>query len=1000
MSAPALSYNPDDLLREKKRHYISASDTDIKAMLKSCGLSELSELFAHIPKSIRMKKTPAIEAEFSYEDLVQHVYEISSKNKLPKANFAAHGLYHAKVMDIVETICGLRELVTAYTPYQPERSQGTLATHWIYQSLMAQITGFEAINVSMYDRASTLFEACLTALRLHKKGTTCLLSAGLFEKDLEVLNTLAKETHITFKTVDLDSISGCCDFKKLKACIESSTDVAAFAFPQINKSGTIEQVDQITDYLASKQIKSIAVVDPILLGSKGLNPPANWGEKGSNIFVAEGQHLAIGPNFGGPGLGVFGVRFNDQCKTDIRTTPGRFVGKGFDLKGKPCLTQVISAREQHIRREKATSNICSNEAYISTIAGAAMLNRGEMGFIEAGYGAKEKAHFLAQTLCQLDGVELTYPNSSFFNEFTLTINQDIDALIEKAIAEELNIGVNVSAELSENKLNCLKISLSDKQTQDNIGHICAFFKTHFNEGSVATIPNIAEKSMRRGTLNLASYSTEELKTFYTKLASQNISPDNSIYPLGSCTMKYNPYINEYAAGLEGFAEIHPSAREADAQGSLQIIYETQEIFKNVLGLPAVTTQPVAGAQGEWMGLKMMQAYHRDNSSHERDIVLIPRSAHGTNPATATIAGFKTGRSRNESSGVVLIESNTSGQIDMAHFEQLLTEYGTRIAGVMITNPNTSGVFENQFEEISEKIHALDALVYMDGANLNAIAGWLDLGAMGVDAVHSNTHKTWSIPHGGGGPGDAFVAVSEKLAPYLPGVQVFKEENGYRCVKTEKSIGSCHRHYGNFAHKVRCFTYLKRLGAEGVPRMSALAVLCARYLKYRLKDHFEFMPSSSEAICMHEFIITLKPALFSKIEAAGVPKNAIIMRIGKLFLDFGFHAPTIAFPEVLGIMIEPTECYSKDELDRFADAVIAIHDLANEHPEVLLTAPHFTPIDRVDDVAANRKLVLCETIDNLPEVFENRISPLDLAKMPLEQITAQILAAHRGTETNN
>ena len=1000
MNAPPLQYNPEELLREKKRHYISASDSDIQEMLKSCGASELSDLFKHIPESIRMKKIPAIEPEFSYEDLVNHVYEISAKNRLPKTSFASHGLYHAKVMDIVPTICNLRELVTAYTPYQPERSQGTLATHWIYQSLMAQITGFEAINVSMYDRASTLFEACLTALRLHKKGTTCLLSAGLFEKDIEVLNTLAKETHIIFKLVDIDSISGLCDFEQLKECIESSEDIAAFAFPQINVSGTIENVDQITDYLASKQIKSIAVIDPILLGTKSLKAPADWGEKGSNIFVAEGQHLAIGPNFGGPGLGIFGVRFNDQCKTDIRTAPGRFVGKGFDLKGKPCLTQVISAREQHIRREKATSNICSNEAYISTIAGAAILNRGEAGFIEAGFGAQEKAHLIAQKLCNLEGINLTYSDSAFFNEFTLTIDRDLDALIEEASTENLNIGVNVSAELCGNKLNLLKISLSDKQNEGDIEQLLTFFTKKFKESSKADIPSIPKNALRNNSLDLATFSTEELKTFYTKLAAQNISPDNSIYPLGSCTMKYNPYINEYAAGLEGFSELHPSAREADAQGSLQIIYETQEIFKSILGLNAVTTQPVAGAQGEWMGLKMMQAYHRDNSTHKRDIVLIPRSAHGTNPATATIAGFKTARSRTDSSGVVLIESNNSGQIDITHFDQLIAEYGTRIAGIMITNPNTSGIFENQFEEISSKIHAIDALVYMDGANLNAIAGWLDLGAMGVDAVHSNTHKTWSIPHGGGGPGDAFVAVSEKLAPYLPGIQVLKKENSYVCAKTEKSIGSCHRHYGNFAHKVRCFTYLKRLGAEGVPRMSALAVLCARYLKYRLKDYFDFMPSSEKAICMHEFIITLKPTLFNKIEAAGIPKNAIVMRIGKLFLDFGFHAPTIAFPEVLGIMIEPTECYTKDELDRFSDAVIAIHDLVNEHPEVLLTAPHFTPIDRVDDVAANRNLVLCETINELPEVFENRISPLDLAKMPLEQITTQILKAHQQTEQNN
>jgi glycine dehydrogenase len=459
-------------------------------------------------------------------------------------------------------------------------------------------------------------------------------------------------------------------------------------------------------------------------------------------------------------------------------------------------------------------------------------------------------------------------------------------------------------------------------------------------------------------------------------------------------MKYNPYINDYAASLEGFSKLHPQAPEESLQGSLEILHYTQKAFCEMLGLHALTTQPVAGAQGELVGLKMMQAYHRDRGE-KRDIVLIPRSAHGTNPATATFAGFTTSGKRGEASGVVLVEADDRGLVDLKHLQELIDQYGPRVAAIMVTNPNTSGLFENEFQKMAEMIHQAGGLVYMDGANLNAIAGWINLGAMGVDAVHSNTHKTWSIPHGGGGPGDAFVAVSERLADYLPGIQAIKTESGYAIRKAPKCIGSFHRHFGNFGHKVRCYTYLRRLGREGVRRMSAVAVLSARYLKERLAKEFKILPvNKGDQPCMHEFILGLPEHVFSKIATVGIPKASVISRVGKLFLDYGFHAPTVAFPEIFGIMVEPTESYSKAELDRFCDAVLEIRRMIEEHPEVLLTVPHFTPVDRVDDVSANRNLILSEDLSTLPTVLKNRVHPHDLAQMELSDISERILKAHR------
>ncbi|MCY4643812.1 MAG: glycine dehydrogenase, partial [Bacteriovoracales bacterium] len=439
----------------------------------------------------------------------------------------------------------------------------------------------------------------------------------------------------------------------------------------------------------------------------------------------------------------------------------------------------------------------------------------------------------------------------------------------------------------------------------------------------------------------------------------------------------------YAASLPGFTDIPPQAPEADCQGSLRVLYEIQENFKRITGLEGVATQPVAGAQGELMGLKMFQAYHRDRGE-KRDVLLIPRSAHGTNPATATTAGFES---------IVWVEAMDDGLADFDQLQSLVEQYGDRVCGIMMTNPNTSGVFEERFHDISALIHEAGGLVYMDGANMNALASWVNLAKLGVDAVHNNLHKTWAIPHGGGGPGDAIVAVSKALTDYLPGVQVVGRDGVYRTVRPPRSIGSFHRHYGNFAHKVRALTYLKRLGSEGIRLMSGTATLCSRYLCQKLKESYLTLPKDDNRPVMHEFILTLSREEFSAIEKVGIPKAQIIARVGKLFLDYGLHAPTVAFPEPLGLMVEPTESFTKGELDRFVHVSKSIKKLITEHPEVLQTVPHFTPIDRVDETWANRNLCFSGPLDKLPDILENRLGPHELSSMTVEEITERIILAH-------
>jgi glycine dehydrogenase len=994
-----LNYHPESLKRELKPFYIGADDKEIKEMLKDLNLKSLEDLYSHIADDVKMTSIP-MDKHLSYEELIAHVNDLAKKNKV-KLSFLGDGLPQYKVTDVVGPICNIRGLTTAYTPYQPERSQGTLQTLWIYQSLVSQLTGFEAINASLYDRSTCLFESMNCALRLVKDSTTVIVASTLYPGDIEVLETLARETDLKLLKAPVSAQTGRLDMDALKRILNTTPQIAGVAFPQVNNLGNIEAVDEIVDLCSSHNIKSIAVVDLMLLGPAGLKPPVKFGSRsqGTDMVVAEGQHLAIGPNFGGPGLGIFGIRYNEQDKISIRSSAGRYIGKTKDLKGRDCKALILSTREQHIRREKATSNICSNQSFVASAAGASILARGDEGFEETLRLARSLAEKAAEALSQFEDVDLRFRATSFFNEFTLKIPVPAESFIHEASKAGIQVGIDVSNRHPEIQgENLILMSFTDIHSEKNIETLVKFFETKFNrtkQGSAA--PKIQSVLLREGSPGIPKFTKDEIIEYYERLGKQNLSPDDGIYPLGSCTMKYNPYINDYAASLPGFTNVHPQAPVEDVQGSLEILYEIQEMFKAITGLPGVTTQPVAGAQGELVGIKMFQAYHRDRGEADtRNVIIIPRSAHGTNPATATMAGYQTKTIDGKIYGIYTVEAQANGEMNLDQIKDFLKTDAHRVAGVMVTNPNTAGIFEAQFKEMSQLIHEAGGLVYMDGANMNAIAGIIDLDKLGVDAVHNNLHKTWTIPHGGGGPGDAIVAVSARLVDYLPGVQVVKKDGKFECVKTSKSVGSFHRHFGNFAHKIRAYTYIKALGSDGVRKMSQVAVLSARYLQHKLEATYPLLPLGAAASPrMHEFIVTLSPETFKKIEAAGTPKANTIARIGKLFLDFGFHAPTVAFPEQFGLMIEPTETYGKKELDQFSDVVSTIFKLINEHPEVLKTVPHFTPIDRVDEVNANKNPILTEIItSHLPEIIEDRVDAERLRNTTPGDLCAMIVKAHQ------
>ncbi len=984
--------------RELARHYIPMSQNDEKEILDFLGLKRTDDLFNHISQEIKFDSDSfsSLFKEIGYEDLLKHMEEVSQRNLTDKTCFIGDSLLWYSLPKELSEISSLRGLTTAYTPYQSERGQGTLVGLWAYTSLMSKLTGMEAINASLYDRSMALVEAVFCAERLKKNKKIVYVSEGIFPQEINVLKTKTHHRQIELKFIPLHKESGLTDYDLLKQQLkEDEGKVSAVLFQQVNSLGLAEDVDLLTDLSHCFDALAVCSIDPHYLSAAGVKRPSLFGSKkeGVDIIVGEGQSLAIGPNFGGPGLGIFGMRYNEKDKNSIRSMPGRLIGKAKDISGKECLTLILSTREQHIRRDKATSNICSNQSFIATLAGATLLLEGSEGLRRKLEKSKENISFFLQKMNPYwddDKISLAFKDH-FINEVILKTKKE-DLLASASKKANIQLGVDISERLHHDKSNSyVKIFFNDLHTHEEIGKIVSFLIDEFSltsRSEKSPLPSLYQTPEQGEVSQIRSFSSKEVLEFYHHLNRQNVSPDDHVYALGSCTMKYNPQINDYAASLPLFTKSHPQALEENVQGNLHILYEIQEMFKKITGLHSVVTQCVAGAHGELAAIKMFQAYFEDKKDTKRKIILIPETAHGTNPATATYAGVEK---------IVLLKSDkTTGQIDLEDIKEKVALHGENILGVMITNPNTSGVFETNFKKIAELIHSVGALVYMDGANMNAIAGIVNLKTMGVDAVHNNLHKTWSIPHGGGGPGDAIVAVCEKLAPYIPGTQVEKDEKtkSYKLIKKEKSIGDIHRHHGNFAHKVRCYTYLKALGSEGVRRMSSIAVLSARYLGTKIQQHYPLLPRGATNIPrMHEFIITLEEELFKKIESKNIPKNSVIPLAGKLFLDFGLHSPTVAFPEVYGLMIEPTESFTKKELDHFIQVVTSIKNLLEEFPSVLKTTPHFTPVQKIDEAAANRLPLLSDDFDKLPILFDDSITPSELIKLSTDEVFEKILEAH-------
>lgn len=822
--------------------YFTLSGKDRKEMMKFLKIKSVEELFEIIPEEIRLKRPLYLTKAETEEELKLYLAKLAAKNKIWQNASAKIAVsekeYVPAVIDYI--INGSPELITSYTPYQAEIAQGSLEILYEFQSLICELTGCDIANASMYDGASAAAEAALMSLRCTKKKSNIVISYGVLPLYEQVIKTYLSGLDIEIRLTNGITI------KNIQEKIDDKT--ACLIISQPNFFGEIEDIEKLAKIIHEKEGLLVVISNPLFLAN--LEAP---GKLGADIVCGEAQPWGNYVSFGGPYLGFFASKMEHR-----RQMPGRIIGKTI-TNGKPSYALVSQTREQHVKREKATSNICSNQSLLAIRTAIYLSYIGASGLLEIG-----RKHLRE------------------------SVKSDYLEITEKGC-------------------------------------------------------DLKEEFKRKQRLNLPEMSELELVRKYFKMTRKTFGVDTGPYLLGSCTMKFTPKIIEAAASLPGFTEIHPCQPGCETQGALQLMYELEKILCEICGMKAFTLQPAAGAHGEFTGLLMIRAYHKKNAQDHRKKVIIPDSAHGTNPASATLAGYKS----------VTVKSDNEGMVDLEDLKRLIDK---DTAAIMLTNPNTLGIFEKNILEITRLSHENGALVYMDGANLNALLGITRPGDFGIDVLHVNLHKTFGAPHGSGGPGSGPVGVCEKLVPFLPipviGISEFYSTLPPATIyfKTENwpdSIGKLQAFYGAFNVLVKAYAYILMLGPE-LKRVAEDAVLAANYMKAKLLSNPD-IEVPYENGTLHEFVVSL-----AKLEKeTGINAKDVCKRL----LDYGIHPPTMYFPLIVKecLMIEPTETITKQEIDEFVDVLHLILYEARNLPELVKNAPQTMPVSRIDDVAANRQL---------------------------------------------
>ncbi|WP_426343290.1 aminomethyl-transferring glycine dehydrogenase [Pseudoduganella sp. R-32] len=800
---------------------------------------------------------------------------IASKNKVLKS-LIGQGYYNAHTPGVIlRNIFENPAWYTAYTPYQPEISQGRLEAILNFQQVLIDLTGMAIANSSMLDEGTAAAEAMTLIQRVGKsKSNTFYVANDVLPQTLEVVQTRAEPLGITVKTFDPSELAGVTDaFGVL------------LQYPGVN--------GVVRDYRAAvetvKASGAMVIVAADLLALTMLTPPGEWG---ADVVVGNSQRFGVPLGFGGPHAGYMATR--DEYK---RSMPGRLVGVTVDQNGNKAYRLALQTREQHIRREKATSNICTAQVLLAVMASMYAVYHGPKGLKQIAERTHRYTGILAANLKSL-GYSV---NDTFFD--TLTVATDkANELHAAAVAAGINlrkvdakhVGVSLDETCDRDTLAALWNVFSDGKAAPDFDAVEASVGASFPEALARTSAYLEHPTFNR------YHSETEMLRYLRSLADKDLALDRTMIPLGSCTMKLNATSEMIPVTWPEFSSIHPFAPNDQTVGYREMIAQLEEMLCAVTGYAAVSLQPNAGSQGEYAGLLVIKKYHESRGEGHRNICLIPSSAHGTNPASAAMVGMQ----------VVVTACDDKGNVDLVDLKAKAEQHSKNLACVMVTYPSTHGVFEDGITELCEIIHSHGGQVYVDGANMNALVGVAGPGAFGGDVSHLNLHKTFCIPHGGGGPGVGPIGVGAHLAKFLPN----QRSNGY--VRSEDGIGSISAApFGSASILPISWMYIAMMGGEGLTAATETAILNANYVARRLAPHFPVLYSGHDGLVAHECILDLRPLT----DATGISNEDVAKRL----MDFGFHAPTMSFPVPGTLMIEPTESESKVELDRFIDAMIAI-----------------------------------------------------------------------------
>ena len=884
---PATDTHP---LAELEQHdafqgrHIGPDAADQQGMLKELGYATRKALIdAVLPANIRRKDGLPLgsftQPESEHEAL-NRLKVLAAKNQVFKSHIGQgyYGTYTPHV--ILRNVFENPAWYTAYTPYQPEISQGRLEALLNFQQMVTDLTGLAIANASMLDESTSAAEAMTLVRRMSKSASQNFFVADdVLPQTIEVVQTRAKPLGIKVQVGKAEDAAAADCFGAL------------FQYPGVN--GDVRDYRAATDKLHAKGAGVVVAAD--LLALTLLTPPGEWG---ADVAVGNTQRFGVPMGFGGPHAAYLATR--DEYK---RSMPGRLVGVTVDAQGQPALRLALQTREQHIRREKATSNICTAQALLAIMASMYAVYHGPKGLRTIAERVQRLTGMLAAGLKQLG---YTPVNGTFFDTLTVKTGSQTAAIHAAAHAGHINL-----RRVDDNHVG---ISLDETSTREQVVVLLSLFagaKGGKNHGlnlperqSIAGWPEALSRKSAYLTHPVFNryHSEHEMLRYLRDLADKDLALDRSMIPLGSCTMKLNAVSEMLPVSWPEFAHIHPFAPEEQTAGYRELVAQLEQMLVACTGYAAVSLQPNAGSQGEYAGLLIIQAYHQSRGEGHRNVCLIPSSAHGTNPASAQMAGMQ----------VVVVACDANGNVDIADLKAKAAAHKQDLAAIMITYPSTHGVFEAGIREICDIVHAHGGQVYVDGANLNAMVCLAAPGQFGGDVSHLNLHKTFCIPHGGGGPGVGPVAVGAHLAKFLPNVRSV----GY--VRDAQGIGAiAATPYGSASILPISWMYIAMMGAAGLTAASETAILAANYLAKKLAPHYPVLYTGPGGLVAHECILDLRPIK----DSSGITVDDVAKRL----MDYGFHAPTMSFPVPGTLMVEPTESESKHELDRFIEAMIAIRD---------------------------------------------------------------------------